>query len=68
MIINQVMVPSDISTFEQKKKELLSSVKSLLREIKQLQDEIDDTVYSLYGLGEKEKRTVSNASSVTNAP
>ncbi|MDO9575920.1 MAG: TaqI-like C-terminal specificity domain-containing protein, partial [bacterium] len=56
--IKEIPIAKDLHTFISKRKEVSSRVKSLLTEIQKIQTEIDEIVYNLYGITEKERRII----------
>lgn len=54
-IINHVLVPSNLTMLERKKKEILGEVTALHDKTAKIQEEIDEMVSSLYGISEKER-------------
>lgn len=61
-IINQVFLPLDLAILEKKEKEILSEVASLRNKIAKTQQEIDEIVFDLYGMSEKEKEEICKVS------
>lgn len=58
--IKERPIAKDLHTFISKKKEVISRVKLLLMQIQKIEEEIDKMVYNLYGITEKERKTISN--------
>jgi type I restriction-modification system DNA methylase subunit len=57
-IIDQILIPAAPDLANKKRAEVLSQVASLREKIKSLQQEIDSTVFDLYGLNEDERGVI----------
>lgn len=56
--IKEMLIAKDLEVYEDKRKEIIKKVTSLLTKIKNIQKQIDDIVYELYGITDKERKII----------
>ncbi len=56
--IKEILIPKDLLVYENKKKEIIKEVTSLLKKIRNTQNQIDKIVYQLYGISNKEQKFI----------
>jgi type I restriction-modification system DNA methylase subunit len=56
--IKEIPLAKDLTTYETRKKEILTEVKKLLTKIENLQSEINDIIYELYNITQAERKII----------